>query len=79
MVFMLKKKTALPTQAEALPGRSQSMPIPAGHFVNHRPLRGPFPAGLEQAISAWAASGVPNGCFGRSQAYSRPLSAMPGA
>src|SRR5262249_42084587 len=50
MVFMLKKKTALPTQAEALPGRSRPMPIPAGHFVHHRPLRGPFPAGVEQAV-----------------------------
>jgi peptide-methionine (S)-S-oxide reductase len=50
MVFMLKKKTALPTQAEALPGRSRTMPVPSGHFVHDRPLRGPFPAGLEQAV-----------------------------
>jgi peptide-methionine (S)-S-oxide reductase len=49
-MFMLKKKTALPAPAEALPGRSKAMPVPAGHFVHQRPLRGPFPAGLEQAI-----------------------------
>jgi len=49
-MFMLKKKTALPAPAEALPGRSKAMPVPAGHFVHQRPLLGPFPAGLEQAI-----------------------------
>jgi len=49
-MFMLKKKTALPAPAEALPGRSKAMPLPAGHFVHQRPLLGPFPAGLEQAI-----------------------------
>ena len=50
MVFMLKKKTALPGADEALPGRSRAMPVPAGHFVHERPLKGPFPAGLEQAV-----------------------------
>jgi peptide-methionine (S)-S-oxide reductase len=49
-MFMLKKKTALPQPAEALPGRAKAMPVPAAHFVNHRPLKGPFPSGLEQAI-----------------------------
>ena len=50
MVFMLKKKTTLPSEADALPGRSQAMRVPAGHFVHDRPLKGPFPAGLEQAV-----------------------------
>ena len=49
MALMFKKKT-MPAPAEALPGRSRAMPIPAGHFVHERPLRGPFPAGLEQAV-----------------------------
>jgi|SRR5579862_536396 len=49
-MFMLKKKTAMPTPAEALPGRARAMPVPAGHFAHHRPIKGPFPAGLEQAI-----------------------------
>ncbi|HEY1722511.1 MAG TPA: peptide-methionine (S)-S-oxide reductase MsrA [Magnetospirillaceae bacterium] len=49
-MFMQKKKTVLPTQAEALPGRSQAMPVPPGHFVHDRPIKGPFPAGLEQAF-----------------------------
>ena len=49
-MFMLKKKTAMPTQAEALPGRSRVMPVPAGHFVHQRPIKAPFPAGLAQAV-----------------------------
>ena len=43
-------KTALPTAAEALPGREQTMPVPERHDVLGTPLRGPFPAGLEQAL-----------------------------
>jgi hypothetical protein len=26
------------------------MPVPDAHFVNGAPLKGPFPAGLEQAV-----------------------------
>ena len=45
------KKTQLVTAAEALPGRTdQAMPVPAAHFVNGRPLTGPWPAGVETAI-----------------------------
>jgi peptide-methionine (S)-S-oxide reductase len=49
-MFMLKKKTALPSATEALPGRKQVMRVPEGHFVHDRPIKGPFPAGLEQAV-----------------------------
>jgi peptide-methionine (S)-S-oxide reductase len=42
-------KLRMPTPAEALPGRSERMPVPARHFVNGNPLAGPFP-GLAQAI-----------------------------
>jgi len=49
-MFMLKKKTAMPTAAEALPGRGRAMPVPKGHFVHGRPLQPPFPPGLEQAV-----------------------------
>ena len=48
--MFLKKKTAMPGADQALPGRSRAMPVPAGHFVHDRPLKGPFPAGLEQAV-----------------------------
>jgi peptide-methionine (S)-S-oxide reductase len=47
---LLSRKLGLPTADDALPGRSQEMPVPAKHFVNGHPLKGPFPAGLEQAI-----------------------------
>ncbi|MFP5441101.1 MAG: peptide-methionine (S)-S-oxide reductase MsrA [Gammaproteobacteria bacterium] len=43
-------KTRLPTAGEALPGRSTEMPVPPAHFVNGHPLRGPWPAGLRQAM-----------------------------
>ena len=40
----------MPTEAEALPGRSTRMPIPARHFVNSTPLDGPYPPGTELAL-----------------------------
>jgi peptide-methionine (S)-S-oxide reductase len=46
----MRKKLALPTAEEALPGRSAAMAVPPAHFVNGRPLKPPFPAGLEQAV-----------------------------
>jgi peptide-methionine (S)-S-oxide reductase len=42
-------KLKMPTEAEALPGRSTRMPIPARHYVNAAPLDGPFPPGTELA------------------------------
>ncbi len=50
------RKTVLPHQDEALPGRDQTMPIPETHFVNGNPLTGPFAEDLEQAVFAL-------GCF----------------
>jgi peptide-methionine (S)-S-oxide reductase len=49
-MFFMRKTTALPTAAEALPGRAQPMPTAKSHFVNGRPLQPPYPAGLEQAV-----------------------------
>jgi peptide-methionine (S)-S-oxide reductase len=43
------QKLRLPTAAEALPGRSASMPVPQTHFVNGAPLKPPFPADFEVA------------------------------
>jgi peptide-methionine (S)-S-oxide reductase len=39
----------LPTAEAALPGRRETMPVPAAHHVNRRPLTPPFPEGLEVA------------------------------
>ena len=47
---LLNKKSVLPTADEALPGRTDSMPVPATHFVNGAPLLPPFAAHLQQAV-----------------------------
>ena len=49
MLFM-RKTTALPSAAEALPGRAQAIPTATTHFVNGAKLQPPYPAGLEQAV-----------------------------
>ena len=51
MLFdLLKKKSAMPEPGAALPGRPDPIPTAETHFVNGRPLKGPYPEGLEQAI-----------------------------
>ena len=47
--FMKKLKSLLPPE-QTLPGRGAEMPVPDRHFVNGHPLKGPFPAGLQQAV-----------------------------
>src|SRR5215469_11945506 len=49
MLFM-RKTSALPSAAEALPGRAQAIPTASTHFVNGHKLKAPYPAGLEQAV-----------------------------
>ncbi|MEH2490401.1 peptide-methionine (S)-S-oxide reductase MsrA [Bradyrhizobium sp. AZCC 2230] len=49
MLFM-RKTTALPSAADALPGRAQPIPTASIHFVNGAKLAPPYPAGLEQAV-----------------------------
>jgi peptide-methionine (S)-S-oxide reductase len=46
-MFFRSKPSTLPTAAEALPGRVAEMPIADLHFVNHEPVKGPYPAGSE--------------------------------
>lgn len=50
VLFGFGKKVTMPSPAEALPGRTEQMPVPAQHFVNGNPLKPPFPAGLETAM-----------------------------
>jgi peptide-methionine (S)-S-oxide reductase len=50
MLFGLGKKLSLPTPEQALPGRSEQMPVPSTHFVNGNPLKPPFPEGMELAM-----------------------------
>jgi len=45
-----RKPPAIPSKAEALPGRARKTPVPPTHFVNKHQLEPPFPAGLERAM-----------------------------
>ncbi len=47
MIF--DSKLRLPSPAEALPGRSEPILVPAPHFVNGHPIAPPFPDGFEKA------------------------------
>ena len=40
----------MPQPGEALPGRTERMPVPARHFVLDAPLAPPYPSGLELAL-----------------------------
>jgi peptide-methionine (S)-S-oxide reductase len=43
-------KLAMPSPETALPGRPDALPTADAHFVNHHPLKGPYPAGSETAL-----------------------------
>ncbi len=47
---VLGKKLRMPEEIEALPGRSEQMPVPPAHFVNGNPLTAPFPDGMKTAV-----------------------------
>jgi len=47
---LLGTKTSMPTPEAALPGRTEPIPTAETHFVNGRPLKGPYPDGLETAL-----------------------------
>ena len=53
---MFGKSAKIPAKAEALPGRTERLPVPEAHHVNGARLEPPFPAGLETAMFAL-------GCF----------------
>jgi peptide-methionine (S)-S-oxide reductase len=50
------KPLDIPSPSDALKGRAEPIPTAETHFVNGRPLRGPYPEGLELAEFAM-------GCF----------------
>jgi len=49
-MFMSRKEPEMPTAATALAGRAAPIPTASRHFVNGRPLKGPWPEGLETAM-----------------------------
>jgi peptide-methionine (S)-S-oxide reductase len=57
MAFLFRHKTAsMVTPADALPGRSEPLAVPATHHVNGHSLVPPFPEGFERSVFAL-------GCF----------------
>lgn len=55
-MFFARKKTALPTAEEALPGRPAPIPTAETHVVNGHRLQEPYPEGVRKAVFAL-------GCF----------------
>ena len=52
-MLFARRKTQLTDAASALPGRAQPIATAETHFVNGRPLKGPYPDGAETAIFAF--------------------------
>ena len=50
MFGLLRKKTEMPATGTALAGRAQPIPTAEVNFVTGRPLGGPFPEGMAQAM-----------------------------
>ena len=49
-MFFSRKKLEMPTAESALKGRAEPIPTATTHFINKRPLKGPYPEGTETAI-----------------------------
>ena len=49
-MFGFRKRVSLPGADEALPGRPMPLPTAEKHYVSKQPLKGPWPAGYEQAV-----------------------------
>lgn len=45
-----RKPLDIPSAADALPGRATQLPTARTHFVNGRPLKGPYPDGSQKAV-----------------------------
>jgi peptide-methionine (S)-S-oxide reductase len=55
-MLRFRNKSSIVDPADALPGRADEMPVADRHAVLGKPLKPPFPAGLQQAV-------VGMGCF----------------
>lgn len=49
-MFMFRKSPVMPSREDALPGRAQPIPTATHHFVNGRPLKGPYPDGMQSVL-----------------------------
>ena len=73
---LFRKKSAMPTAEQALPGRSEPLKVSGTHYVNNNRIVAPFPAGLRRGgVWAWGASGAPSGRSGSCRVCIRPRSA----
>jgi peptide-methionine (S)-S-oxide reductase len=50
MFLFGSKKLSMPRPGEALPGRGEPIRTAETHFLNGRPLKGPYPEGTEKAL-----------------------------
>jgi peptide-methionine (S)-S-oxide reductase len=48
-MFSFRKSPVMPTTADALPGRPTPLPTAERHFISDRPLKEPYPEGMEVA------------------------------
>ena len=59
LIDMFNKKTTMPEPQHALKGREAAFPTSSHHFVNGRPLQGPFDGAMQRVVFAmgcfWAA------------------------
>jgi peptide-methionine (S)-S-oxide reductase len=55
-MLFARKSPEMPSPDQVLPGRPDPIPTAASHYVNGRPLKGPYPPGVETAQFAM-------GCF----------------
>jgi peptide-methionine (S)-S-oxide reductase len=49
-MFFSRKPRDIPSPTDALPGRATPIPTAERHFVNGRPLQGPYPDAMERAV-----------------------------
>src|SRR5262245_4548273 len=49
-MLFARRKSEMPTAETALKGRADPIPTAKLHYLNQRPLKGPFPEGLETAV-----------------------------
>ena len=79
-LFGFGKSAEMPPRDAALPGRSESMPVAARHFVLNAELAPPYPDGMEIAVfglgcfwgaekAFWQASGVYSTAVGYAAGY----------
>jgi len=71
-MWLSSSKTMMPAPEEALPGRSQRLPVPEVHFVNGARLEPPFPEGTELALFGMGCFWGAERKFWQTRAWSRP-------